>query len=130
MLGVAMQSLVGGAALWVVGLAAGEGHNFHPFEVSLRSWLAVAYLVVFGSGLGFTAYVYLLKNSTAARVGTYAFVNPIVALALGWVAAGEAITLRTGMAASVTLTAVLLVITAPHKSTVEAEECLPTPGEA
>lgn len=130
MLGVAMQSLVGGAALWIVGLAAGEGRSFHPFAVSLRSWLAVAYLIVIGSGLGFTAYVYLLKNSTAARVGTYAFVNPIVALGLGWIAADEAITLRTGLAAAVTLTAVLLVITAPHKSTVEAAECLPTPGEA
>lgn len=130
LLGVAMQSLVGGAALWIVGLTAGEGHNFHLFAASLRSWLAVAYLIVFGSGLGFTAYVYLLKNSTAARVGTYAFVNPIVALFLGWVAAGEGITLRTAMAAAVTLTAVLLVITAPHKSSVEAEERLPTPGEA
>lgn len=130
LLGVAMQSLVGGAALWIVGLTAGEGRHFHPFAVSLRSWLAVAYLIVFGSGLGFTAYVYLLKNSTAARVATYAFVNPIVALFLGWIAAGEAITLRTGVAAAVTLTAVLLVITAPHKSAAEAEECLPSPGEA
>jgi drug/metabolite transporter (DMT)-like permease len=130
MLGVAMQSLVGGAALWVVALLAGEGRQFHPASVSLRSWIAVAYLLVFGSGIGFTAYVFLLKKSTAARVGTYAFVNPVVALFLGWIGASEAVTLRTGLAAAVILTAVLLVITAPHKNTAEAAETLAAPGEA
>jgi drug/metabolite transporter (DMT)-like permease len=130
MLGVAMQSLVGGAALWVVALLAGEGQQFHLAAVSLRSWLAMAYLIVFGNGIGFTAYVYILKKSTAARVGTYAFVNPVVALLLGWFVAGEAVTLRTGLAAAVILTAVLLVITAPHKKPAEAAESLPAPGEA
>lgn len=130
MLGVAMQSLVGGTALWVVALLSGEGRQFHLSAISARSWIAVAYLIVFGSGIGFTAYVYLLKKSSAARVGTYAFVNPVVALFLGWLWAGETITLRTALAAAVILTAVLLVITAPHKSPAEAAEVLPTPGEA
>lgn len=130
MLGVAMQSLAGGAALWIVGLLAGEGHQLHLAAVSARSWSALAYLIVFGSGVGFTAYVYILKKSTAARVGTYAFVNPVVALFLGWLLAGEALTLRTVLAAAVILTAVLLVITAPHKTPVEAAEAVPTPGEA
>src|SRR5580692_8734059 len=130
LLGVAMQSLAGGAALWIVGLLAGEGHQLHLAAVSVRSWIAITYLIVFGSGLGFTAYVYLLKKSTAARVGTYAFVNPVVALFLGWLGAGETITLRTALAAAVILTAVLLVITAPHKNPVEAAEILPNPGEA
>ncbi|MGB6899436.1 MAG: EamA family transporter [Candidatus Acidiferrum sp.] len=130
MLGVAMQSLVGGSALWVVGLLSGEGRQLHLAAVSTRSWIALGYLVVFGSGIGFTAYVYLLKKSSAARVGTYAFVNPVVALFLGWLWAGETITLRTALAAVVILTAVLLVITAPHKNAVEAAEVLPNPGEA
>jgi drug/metabolite transporter (DMT)-like permease len=130
LLGVAMQSLAGGAALWIVGLLAGEGRQLHLAAVSVRSWIAITYLIVFGSGLGFTAYVYLLKKSTAARVGTYAFVNPVVALFLGWLGAGETITLRTALAAAVILTAVLLVITAPHKTAVEAAEVLPNPGEA
>lgn len=130
MLGVAMQSLAGGAALWIVGLVAGEGRQLHLAAVSARSWIALAYLIVFGSGVGFTAYVYILKKSTAARVGTYAFVNPVVALFLGWLLAGEAITLRTALAAAVILTAVLLVITAPHKTSVGAAEAVPTPGEA
>jgi drug/metabolite transporter (DMT)-like permease len=130
MLGVGMQSLVGGTALWVVALLWGEGRQFHFAAVTARSCIAIAYLIVFGSGIGFTAYVYLLKKSTAARVGTYAFVNPVVALALGWFAVGETITLRTALAAAVILTAVLLVITAPHKNPIEAAEVLPTPGEA
>jgi drug/metabolite transporter (DMT)-like permease len=130
MLGVAMQSLAGGAALWIVSLLAGEGRQLHLSAVTTRSWLALAYLLVFGTGIGFTAYVYILKKSTAARVGTYAFVNPVVALFLGWLGAGETITLRTALAAAVILTAVLLVITAPHKNAAEAAEVLPNPGEA
>src|SRR5271165_6857389 len=130
LLGVAMQSLAGGAALWIVGLLAGEGRQLHLSAITARSWIALAYLMVFGSGIGFTAYVYILKKSTAARVGTYAFVNPVVALFLGWLGAGETITLRTGLAAAVILTAVLLVISAPHKDPAEAAEVLPNPGEA
>jgi drug/metabolite transporter (DMT)-like permease len=130
MLGVAMQSLAGGAALWIAGLLAGEGRQLHFGAVSTRSWIALAYLIIFGSGIGFTAYVYILKQSTAARVGTYAFVNPVVALFLGWLMAGETITLRTVLAAAVILTAVLLVITAPPKNPIEAAEAVPTPGEA
>ncbi len=130
MLGVAMQSLAGGTALWIVGLLAGEGRELHLGAVTARSWIALAYLLVFGTGIGFTAYVYILKKSTAARAGTYAFVNPVVALFLGWLGAGETITLRTALAAAVILTAVLLVITAPHKNPAEAAEVLPNPGEA
>jgi len=130
MLGVAMQSLVGGSALAISSFVSGETQQFHVAHILARSWLAVAYLVIFGSGIGFTAYVYLLKKSSAARVGTYAFVNPVVALLLGWIGAGEAITLRTALAAAVILTAVLLVITAPHKTPVEAAAAVPTPGEA
>jgi drug/metabolite transporter (DMT)-like permease len=130
LLGVAMQSLAGGVGLWIVGLLAGEGRQLHLGAVTARSWIALAYLLVFGSGIGFTAYVYILKKSTAARVGTYAFVNPVVALFLGWLGAGETITLRTALAAAVILSAVLLVITAPHKNPAEAAEVLPNPGEA
>jgi drug/metabolite transporter (DMT)-like permease len=130
MLGVAMQSLAGGAALWTAALFSGEVRQFHLAAISLHSWLALAYLMLFGSVIGFTAYVYILKKSTAARVGTYAFVNPVVALLLGWLWAGEQITLRTGLAAAVILTAVLFVISAPHKTSIEAEGVLPAPGEA
>ncbi len=132
MLGVALQSFAGGVSLLVGGYFAGEFHAFHLAAVSLRSWLALAYLIVFGSGIGFSAYIYILHKSTAARVGTYAFVNPIVALFLGWLIVGETITLRTVIAAAVILTAVILVITAPHRIPARAEEPVtaPAPGEA
>ena len=130
MLGVAMQGLCGGGALWIAGLFSGELANFHPMAAPIRAWLAVGYLVVFGSCIGFTAYLYMLKNSTAARVGTYAFVNPIVALIIGWLLSGEALSQRTLVAATVILTAVVLVITAPHRDPHGAADALPVPGEA
>jgi drug/metabolite transporter (DMT)-like permease len=129
MLGVAMQGLCGGAALWVAGLFGGELASFHPTAAPLRAWFAVGYLFAFGSCIGFTAYLYMLKKSTAARVGTYAFVNPIVALIVGWLLGGEALSQRTLLAAAVILTAVVLVITAPHRDPREAADVLPVPGE-
>jgi drug/metabolite transporter (DMT)-like permease len=129
-LGVAMQSLAGGIALCIASLLTGEASAFHLAAISLRSWLALGYLIVFGSGLGFTAYIYLLKNTAAARVGTYALVNPVVALFLGWLFVGESITLRTSIAAAVILTAVLLVITAPHHDPEPVKIALPASGEA
>jgi len=68
-----MQSLSGGLALWVAGILSGETQALHLTAISLRSWLALAYLIVFGSMVGFTAYIYILKKSTATRVATYAF---------------------------------------------------------
>lgn len=130
LLGVAMQTLSGGSILCLVAIATGETRHFHFAGVTLRSWLALLYLIVLGSALGFSAYVYILKHSTATRVATYAFVNPVVALFLGWFLAAEPLSLRTLLASGVILTAVLLVITAPHKDAVEAEEAIPAPGEA
>lgn len=122
LLGAAMQSLSGGVVLWIAGLLSGEVRSLHLAAISLRSWLALGYLVAMGSMVGFTAYIYILKKSTATRVATYAFVNPVVALFLGWLFVGESINLRTLAAAAVILTAVILVITAPHPK--------PAPGRA
>lgn len=130
LLGLAMQSFAGGVILLIAALLAGEFHAFHFAAVSARSWLALGYLIVFGSGIGFSAYVYILQKSTAARVATYAFVNPIVALFLGWLMAGEALALRTVLASVVILGAVILVITAPHRTPEQAADQLPAPGEA
>jgi drug/metabolite transporter (DMT)-like permease len=130
MLGVAMQSLAGGITLLIASLLTGEFHALHFAAISLRSWLALGYLIVFGSGIGLSAYIYILQKSTAARVGTYAFVNPVVALFLGWLLIGETITLRTVLAAAVILTAVILVITAPHPVRARVKGAIPAPGEA
>src|SRR5215467_9162230 len=131
LLGVAMQALVGGPVLLLAGVFSGEIHRFYIADVAWRSWIALAYLIVLGSGIGFTSYLYILKKSTAARVATYALVNPVVALILGWLVAGETISLRTVVAAIVILTAVVLVITAPHPASARKEDLdpVPSPGE-
>jgi len=130
LLGATMQSLTGGIALWIVGWMSGEVRSLHLSAVSTRSWVAMAYLIFFGSMMGFTAYIYILKHSTATRVATYAFVNPVVALFLGWMILGESITMRTILAAAVILAAVLLVITAPLRKAATAGAALPKTAEA
>lgn len=130
MLNAAMQSFAGGAVLLIAAALTGEFHGFHFAAVSARSWFAIVYLIVFGSGIGFSAYVFLLEKSTPARVGTYAFVNPVVALFLGWLILAEPLSLRTFLAAGVILTAVILVITAPHPAPARVKEPLPAPEEA
>ena len=129
LLGVAMQSLVGGTVLLFAGLVSGEFHRFRFATISWHSWVALAYLVVFGSGIGLSAYLYILQKSTAARVATYALVNPVVALLLGWLVADEVISSRTLIAAVIILTAVVLVITAPHRPREPVQEPVPSPGE-
>src|SRR5712692_8641612 len=130
LLGAAMQSLSGGLALWVAGIVSGETRALHLAAISLRSWLALGYLIAFGSMVGFTAYIYILKKSTATRVATYAFVNPVVALFLGWLFIGESINLRTIIAAAVILTAVLLVITAPQAAPLQHKSAAAQVAEA
>jgi drug/metabolite transporter (DMT)-like permease len=119
---VAMQSLAGGAGLWIATIVSGEVWGLHFAAISGRSWMALIYLIVFGSGMGFTAYLYILKNSAASKVATYAFVNPVVALFLGWLLAGETITPQTAIAAAVILTAVVLVISAPRAGAAKVED--------
>ncbi len=110
LVGVAMQMLCGGALLCVAGLALGEGADLHLATITASSWWAWLYLIGFGSLLGFTAYAWLLKVTEPALVGTYAFVNPVVAVLLGWAFAHEKLT--TGMAGGATLIvlAVALVV--------------------
>jgi drug/metabolite transporter (DMT)-like permease len=109
-LATAMQMLAGGALLLVVGAAAGEGARLDVSAVSWTSIAAVAYLVTFGSIVAYTAYTYLLRVTTPARVATYAYVNPVVAIFLGWLLAGESLSPRTALAAAVIVTAVVLIL--------------------
>jgi drug/metabolite transporter (DMT)-like permease len=102
--------LCGGAMLAALGLAAGELSRFDPSAVSTRSILATVYLFIFGSIVGFSAYLWLLRVASASRVSTYAYVNPIVAVFLGWALAGEALTSRVLLAAIVIVGAVVLII--------------------
>ena len=109
-LAIAMEMIAGGAVLWVVGLAFGEAGRLQLAAVSAKSLLALGYLIVFGSLAGFSAYMWLLQVTTPARVSTYAYVNPVVAVLLGWAIAGEAVTLRMGLAAAGIVGAVALII--------------------
>ena len=106
----AVTLVCGGACLALLGLLSGELGRFDPSAVSTRSAVAVFYNFVFGSIVGFSAYLWLLRVTTASRVSTYAYVNPIVAVFLGWALAGEALTPRVFLAAGVIVGAVALII--------------------
>ncbi len=108
-LSTAMQMLAAGALLLLAGLIGGESSRVSFSAMSTKSLIAVAYLIVFGSIIGFTAYSWLLTVSSAASVSTYAYVNPVVALILGWALAGEPLTARTMVAAGVVLAGVALI---------------------
>jgi drug/metabolite transporter (DMT)-like permease len=113
-LSTAMQMLTGGAVLLAVGVLFGEPWAFEPAAVSARSLLGWLYLIVFGSIVGFSAYVWLLRASTPAAVSTYAYVNPVVAVLLGWLLAGEELTVRMLVAAAVIVSGVALITLAPR----------------
>ena len=106
----ALQMMMGGLLLLVLGSVLGEWSRLDPSYVSTRSAASLAYLIVFGSIIAFAAYVYLLKVSTPARVGSYAYVNPIVAVFLGWALADEPVTLRVLGAAAIIITGVVLIV--------------------
>ncbi len=110
LLATAMEMVCGGAILLTTSALAGEWRTFSLAALSSRSVLALAYLIVAGSLLGFTAYVFLLSATTPARVSTYAFVNPVVAVFLGWAIAGEAVTVRTALSALLIVGAVAIII--------------------
>jgi drug/metabolite transporter (DMT)-like permease len=105
----AVQMLVGGIVVGVIGVGIGELAAFDVSAVSGRSLTAWVYLLIFGSLIGFTAFVYLLRVSTPARVATYAYVNPVVAVILGWLLAGETISARMLVAAVIIVAGVALI---------------------
>ncbi len=106
----ALQMIAGGTLLLVAGTAAGEWARVDYSGISQKSLLALAYLMVFGSLIAFAAYVFLLRHQSPARVGSYAYVNPVVAVFLGWALADEPVTLRTVIAAAIILTGVVLIV--------------------
>jgi drug/metabolite transporter (DMT)-like permease len=106
----ALQMTAGGILLLIFGTAMGEWSRVDPSQMSARSLGALAYLVVFGSLIAFAAYVFLLRHEAPARVGSYAYVNPVVAVFLGWALAAEPITPRTIVAAAIILTGVVMIV--------------------
>ena len=116
-----MQMLAGSVSLFVVGLVRGEHTTFDPAAVSSNSIFALFYLIVFGSLIGFTAYSWLLKNAQPAMVATYAYINPVIAVILGWSVAGESLTAQMLIGAFVIVASVVL-ITANKSEKVEDDD--------
>ena len=112
LVGAAMQMIGGGVFLTLAGALKGELGDVAVGEISGRSVVAFSYLVVFGSLLGFTAYAWLLRVARTSLVATYAYVNPVVAVAPGWAVLGEAVTARLLVAGTVVVVAVALIVTA------------------
>jgi drug/metabolite transporter (DMT)-like permease len=107
----AAEMLSGGGVMFLFGCLLGEFNNFQFSRVEPASWYGLAYLIVGGSLIGFTAYVYILRHARPAMVSTYAYVNPVIAVFLGWLLGGEEITARTILAAALIVGAVVLIST-------------------
>ena len=116
-LAAGQQMLCGGALLTLAGMAAGEWRHFAPQQITAQSLWAFAYLVFIGGIIGYVSYAWLLRYCEPAKVATYAYVNPIVAVLLGAIFAGETLTLRTLVAAGLIIGSVALVITVQQSQT-------------
>jgi drug/metabolite transporter (DMT)-like permease len=110
------QMLAGGVLLTLCAAVLGEFRGFHVQAVSLRAWLALIYLIVAGSIVAYTAYVWLIHHESPTKVGTYAYVNPVVAVLLGYFLGGEALGLRTILGTMLVLASVLVITTSPKQT--------------
>jgi len=111
-----VQMLAGGVLLTLAATLLGEFHGFRMQAVSSKAWLALAYLIVAGSIVAFTAYVWLIHHESPTKVGTYAYVNPVVAILVGYFFGGEAIGLRTIVGSVLVLLSVIGITTSPSKA--------------
>ncbi len=112
------QMFAGGLLLTLTAAALGEFRNFHPSTVSRGAWLALLYLIVAGSIIAFTAYVWLIHHESPTKVGTYAYVNPVVAVFLGCFLGGETLDLRTVLGTLFVLVSVVVITTTPAQKPV------------
>jgi drug/metabolite transporter (DMT)-like permease len=124
MVAVSYEMLAGGVIMTAGSVAFSSTRTFNPADVSADGWIALAYLVVFGSLLGFTAYAYALANAPLSLVGTYAYVNPVVAVILGWAILTEPITSVVVGGGALVVLGVALVVSAERPRAADAE---PTP---
>ncbi|MGB8212751.1 MAG: EamA family transporter [Anaerolineales bacterium] len=109
LLSTGMEMLAGGVGLYLAGTLTGEWHQLVLVNITTRSWLGLAYLVVFGSMAGFTAYAWLLRSAPVSLVATYAYVNPVVAILLGSLFAQETLTVYVLLSALVIIGSVILI---------------------
>ena len=116
------QMLAGGVLLALTAAAMGEFRTFHPWAVSRGAWISLLYLIVAGSIIAFTAYVWLIHHESPTKVGTYAYVNPVIAVLLGYLLGGEALGLRTILGALLVLIGVVVITTTRVKKSVAAAD--------
>lgn len=120
-MGTSIEMLAGGALLVVLGTLTGEPAQLHLQTVSVPSLLGLAYLIIFGSLVAFSAYVWLLRHAAPAHVGTYAYVNPVVAVLLGWGLRGEQLTAHTLIAAAIIIASVAIITTFRGRASARAK---------
>jgi drug/metabolite transporter (DMT)-like permease len=118
-LSTGLQMLGGSVGLVAIGVARGETSQLQLAHVTSQSWIGWLYLVSFGSLVGFTAYIFLLRTVSPAKASTYAYVNPLVAVFLGWAIAGESITTRTLRAAAIILAGVAMITASQGRAEAE-----------
>ena len=104
-----MQMLAGSVSLFIVSVVTGEIHGFSFTDVSMRSWWGLIYLITFGSLVGFVAFGWLLHNAPVSLMSTYAYVNPVVAVFLGWLFAGEELNARIALATAIIIGSVIFI---------------------
>lgn len=122
------QMLAGGVLLTLISAGLGEFRGFRIQAVSGKAWLALVYLIIAGSIIAYTAYVWLIHHESPTKVGTYAYVNPVVAVILGYVLLGEAIGMRTILGTALVLVSVVVITTAP-KQALTATDRIPESAE-
>jgi drug/metabolite transporter (DMT)-like permease len=113
-----VQMFTGGVLLAVTAAALGEFRGFHPSAVSRGAWLSLLYMIVAGSIIAFTAYVWLIHHESPTKVGTYAYVNPVVAVLLGYFLADESLDLRVALGTLCVLISVVVITTTRAKKTI------------
>jgi drug/metabolite transporter (DMT)-like permease len=128
LVGTAMEMLCGGVALGIAGIVTGEFGRIDLSGVSAESLWGLGYLIVFGSLVGFSAYAWLLRVARTSLVSTYAYVNPVVAVLLGWAILSEPVTSQTLVAGGIIVVAVALIVTARARARSEGEEGHPAGG--
>jgi drug/metabolite transporter (DMT)-like permease len=127
----AMEMVSGGVLLFLASVVSGELFHFHPGDVSGESLAGLLYLITVGSWAGFTAYVWLLKNASTSLVSTYAYVNPVIAVFLGWAILGEHVGGMTLVAAALVVGAVALIVAGQQQRRGGTLEPLPaSPADA
>lgn len=125
LLSTGMQMLTGAVALFLVSLFKGEFNGFHLGDVSARSWWGLIYLITFGSLVGFVAYGWLLHNAPISLTSTYAYVNPVVAVILGWLLANEDLNARIAIASAIIIGSVILINSARNSQVKVKTDPLP-----